>query len=650
MSHQSDLIATDIEQYLAQHERKQLLRFITCGSVDDGKSTLIGRLLYDSKMLYEDQLAQLEAESKTQGTTGGAFDPALVTDGLKAEREQGITIDVAYRYFSTARRKFIIADTPGHEQYTRNMATGASTADLAIILIDARHGVLTQTCRHSFIVSLLGIRHVVVAVNKMDLCDFSEQRFEEICNDYRSFATRLDLPDVHFIPISALNGDNLVDASQQTPWYKGSTLMNLLETVYIGSDRNLRDFRFPVQYVNRPNLNFRGFCGTIASGTIRPGDEVMILPSRQKTKVKNIVTFDGNLDEAFAPQSVTLTLNDEVDASRGDMIVRPGNVPKTADNLEAVLVWMDQSAMVPGKNYLIKHTTQTVPGSIETLRYKIDVNTLHRSPAPHLELNEIGRVQLALGAPLHFDAYRNNPGTGSLIVIDRITNSTVAAGMIIDASDNKRSDVIWERDLADTTATGSQANTGGASEVSSEERQARFGQKPLTVLFTGLTGSGKTTLARAVERRLFDAGRAVTVLDGSWVRRGLSRDLGYSAEDRSENLRRAAHLAAILNEAGMICLAAFVAPDEQVRQKVAALIGPQQFKVIHVATPVDVCRQRDQSGQYERADEGELPNFPGVTAGYEAPTAADLTIDLATLSLDDAVTQVVELIQAAAKR
>lgn len=647
MSHQSDLIATDIDQYLEQHERKELLRFITCGSVDDGKSTLIGRLLYDSKMLYEDQLAQLEAESKTQGTTGGVFDPALVTDGLRAEREQGITIDVAYRYFSTARRKFIIADTPGHEQYTRNMATGASTADLAIILIDARHGVLTQTRRHSFIVSLLGIRHVVVAVNKMDLCDFSESRFEEICGDYRSFATRLDLPDVHFIPISALSGDNLVDPSQRTPWYKGSTLMNLLETVYIGSDRNLRDFRLPVQYVNRPNLDFRGFCGTIASGTIRPGDDVMVLPSRQKTKVKQIVSYDGNLEEAFAPLAVTLTLTDEVDASRGDMIVRPGNVPKSSDSVEAILVWMDQSAMVPGKSYLIKHTTQTVPGTIDTLRYRIDVNTLHRAPAPRLELNEIGRVQLSLGAPIHFDAYRNNPGTGSFIVIDRITNSTVAAGMIIDSADGKRTEGNWDQDLADSTSGDREAGASDSTsnDVTSEQRQARFGQKPITVLFTGLTGSGKTTLAKAVERQLFDSGRAVSVLDGSWVRRGLSSDLGFSAQDRSENLRRAAHLALILNESGMICLAAFVAPDQQVREKVAALIGEQRFKVVHVATPVDVCRTRDQSGQYAKADAGELHNFPGVTAEYQTPTNADLTVDLSSTSIEDAAQKVVEMIE-----
>ncbi len=384
MSHQSDLIASDILAYLQQHEQKELLRFITCGSVDDGKSTLIGRLLYDSKMLYEDQLAQLENESKTHGTVGGKFDPALVTDGLKAEREQGITIDVAYRYFSTAKRKFIIADTPGHEQYTRNMATGASTADLAVILIDARYGVLTQTRRHSFIVSLLGIRHVVVTVNKMDLVGFDQGVFDKICADYREFASRLDLPDLHFIPISALNGDNLVDASHNMPWYRGSTLMNFLETVYIGSDRNFEDFRLPIQYVNRPDLDYRGFCGTIASGIVRRGDEIMVLPSKQRSKVKRIVTMDGDLEEAFVPQSVTLVLETEIDCSRGDMIVRPGNVPKEANQFDAMIVWMASEAMVPGRTYLFKQTTQTSQGQIDSLRYRMDVNTLHRSPPQSL--------------------------------------------------------------------------------------------------------------------------------------------------------------------------------------------------------------------------------------------------------------------------
>ena len=639
MSHQSDLIATDIDAYLKQHEQKQLLRFITCGSVDDGKSTLIGRLLYDSKMIYEDQLAQIEADSKVVGTTGGRFDPALLTDGLRAEREQGITIDVAYRYFSTAKRKFIIADTPGHEQYTRNMATGGSTADLAVILIDARHGVLTQTKRHSFIVSLLGIRHVVVAINKMDLVDFSERRFEEICDDYRSFATRLDLPDLHFIPISALDGDNVVERGERLGWYSGSTLMNFLETVYIGSDRNLRDFRMPVQYVNRPNLDFRGFCGTIASGIIRVGEEIMVLPGGQKSRVKRIVTFDGDLPEAFAPLSVTLTLEDEIDASRGDMIVRSGNLPRTGDGIDAMLVWMNPDRMVPGKTYLIKHTTQTVPGTIETLKYRVDVNSLHREPAPTLELNEIGRVRLSLSAPIHFDSYRRNRFTGAFIVIDRITNATVAAGMILDLeSVGKKS--VWEEEESRRGEEGAEP-----SAVSPEERASRFGQQPATVLFTGLTGSGKTTIAQAVERRLFDEGRAVALIDGERVRQGLSLDLGYTAEDRSENLRRSGHLAHTLNEAGLICLASLVAPSEAVREKVARLIGPERFFVVHVATPLEVCRQRDTKGQYRQADAGELPNFPGVTATYEPPESPALVLDASRQSVDEAAGLVIELLR-----
>ncbi len=639
MSHQSDLIATDIDAYLKQHERKQLLRFITCGSVDDGKSTLIGRLLYDSKMIYEDQLTQLEADSKVVGTTGGKFDPALLTDGLKAEREQGITIDVAYRYFSTAKRKFIIADTPGHEQYTRNMATGASTADLAVILIDARHGVLTQTRRHSFIVSLLGIRHVVVAVNKMDLVDFSEDRFNEICDDYRSFATRLDLPDLHFIPISALDGDNVVDRSERAPWYSGSTLMNFLETVYIGSDRNLQDFRMPVQYVNRPNLNFRGFCGTISSGIIRKGEEIMVLPSRQRSKIKEVVTFDGSLDEAFAPLSITLTLEDEIDASRGDMIVRPGNLPRSRDRIDAMLVWMDADSMVPGKTYLFKHTTQTLPGTIDTLTYRVDVNTLHRSPAPQLELNEIGRVSISLSAPIHFDAYRRNRSTGAFIVVDRITNATVAAGMILDKSGDGEHRSIWDEE---------ERVSGEASEVSAvsaDERASRFGQKSATVLLTGLTGSGKTAIGKAIERKLFDQGRAVAMIDGETLRRGLSRDLGYTAEDRSENLRRSAHLADTLNDAGLICIASFVAPSEDVRQKVGKLIGEDRFLVVHVATPIEVCRQRDTKGQYALADAGELRNFPGVTAKYEPPNQPDLVLDATDQSVDQCADDVITMLR-----
>ncbi|MDA7492734.1 sulfate adenylyltransferase subunit CysN [bacterium] len=639
MSHQSDLIATDINAYLKQHESKQLLRFITCGSVDDGKSTLIGRLLYDSKMIYEDQLSQLEAESKLVGTTGGKFDPALLTDGLKAEREQGITIDVAYRYFSTPKRKFIIADTPGHEQYTRNMATGASTADLAIILIDARHGVLTQTRRHSFIVSLLGIRHVIVAVNKMDLLDFDEERYNEICDEYRSFAMRLDLPDLHFIPISALDGDNVVDRSEKSPWYSGSTLMNFLETVYIGSDRNLQDFRMPVQYVNRPNLDFRGFCGTIASGIVRSGEEIMVLPSRQTSKVKEIVTFDGVVEEAFAPLSITLTLEDEIDASRGDMIVRPGNLPRSRDQIEAMLVWMDSESMVPGKTYLFKHTSQTQPGTIESLKYQVDVNTLHRNPAPELGLNEIGRVSISLNAPIHFDAYRRNRSTGAFIVVDRITNATVAAGMILDKSGDGSPKSVWDDEAQNDD------NKTEFSAVSAEERSARFGQKSATVLLTGLTGSGKTSIGQAVERKLFEQGRAVAMIDGEKVRGGLTRDLGYTADDRSENLRRSGHLAHILNDAGLICLASFVAPSEDVRQKVGTLIGSDRFLVVHVATSLEVCRERDTKGQYKLADEGELPNFPGVTAKYEAPANPDLVLNAAEQSIDACADAVIELLR-----
>ena len=640
MSHQSDLIASDINAYLQQHENKQLLRFITCGSVDDGKSTLIGRLLYDSKLVYEDELAKVQNDSAKQGSAGGNFDPSLFMDGLKEEREQGITIDVAYRYFSTAKRKFIIADTPGHEQYTRNMATGASAADLAILMIDARKGVLTQTKRHSFIVSLLGIRHVVVAINKMDLVDFKQERYEEICDEYRSFAQRLDLPDLNFIPISALNGDNVVDRSESMPWYSGSTLMGFLESVYIGSDRNLQDFRMPVQWVNRPDLDFRGFCGTIASGIIRPGEEIMVLPSKQKSKVKSIVTYDGDLDEAFAPLAITLTLEDEIDASRGDMIVRPGNIPKTRDAIEAMLVWMDEEAMVPGKTYLIKQTSQTVTGSIDTLKYKVDVNSLHRSPAPSLELNEIGRVSISLQAPLHYDAYLRNRTTGAFIVIDRITNATVAAGMILDKSGDGEKRSVWEDDIESSSSDPTSVST-----VKSEERAARFGQQPATVLLTGLTGSGKTVIGHAVERKLFDQGRAVAMIDGESVRRGLSRELGFSASDRSENLRRSAHLAHTLNDAGMICIASFVAPAEDVRQKVGQLIGDGRFFVVHVATPVDVCRERDKKGQYEKADAGELLNFPGVTADYEAPANPDLVVNTADQTVEECVDAVIELLR-----
>jgi len=638
MSHQSDLIATDIHAYLKQHENKELLRFLTCGSVDDGKSTLIGRLLYDSKMIYEDQLASLHRDSKVHGTTGGDFDPALLTDGLKAEREQGITIDVAYRFFSTAQRKFIIADTPGHEQYTRNMATGASTANLAIILIDARHGVLTQTKRHSFITSLLGIKHVLVAVNKMDLVGFSQDVFEKIREDYRSFSARLELPDVHFIPISALKGDNVVDPSSAMPWYEGPTMMSYLENVYIASDRNLEDLRFPVQLVNRPHLNFRGYCGTIASGIIRRGDEVLALPSRTTSRIKSIVTFDGELEEAFAPQSITLTLEDEIDVSRGDMLVRPDNIPHCEPRFDCMVVWMAEEPMEVGKPYVFKHTTKMVTGAINKLRYQVDVNTLHRRNSETLHLNEIGRCAITLSQPIAFDGYRRNRFTGAIIIIDRITNGTVGAGIILDRRTRQDRIDHWDDESISTL------DLTETSNVTPRERAHRFGQQPLTILLTGLTASGKTAIAYALERRLFDAGQACVVLAGRGMRQGISRDLGFTAEERSENLRRSVEVAKIVNDAGLICIAAFVAPSEDVRQKARDVVGKNRFLVVHVATPLDVCRQRDTEGAYAKADSGEIANFPGVSAPYDVPPQPDLSVRIDKMAIDECVDQIMSLL------
>lgn len=631
MTHQSELIASDIDAYLAQHEKKELLRFLTCGSVDDGKSTLIGRLFYDSKMIYEDQLAKLEKDSANHGTTGGEFDPALYMDSLHEEIEQGITIDVAYRYFSTEKRKFIIADTPGHVQYTRNMATGASTADLAVILIDARHGVVEQTKRHTFIVTLLGIKHVMVAVNKMDLVNFDEEVYEKIRTDYRAFANRLDIPDLHFIPISALNGDNVVERSENMRWYQGQTLLDFLNSVYIGSDRNLQDFRFPVQIVNRPNLDFRGYCGTIASGIVRKGDEIMVLPSRKTSKVKEIVTHDGNLEQAFAPMSITLTLEDEIDCSRGDMIVRPGNVPKLEQKLEANIVWMGEQPLVPGKQYLFKQTTNTASGTISTLRYQIDVNSLHRKDSPSLNLNEIGRCAISLDEPLAFDGYRRNRGCGSFIVIDRITNITVGAGMILDrqTSENRRDH--WDKDPEVKTLSSQ------TSKVSIDERQARFGQKPVTILLTGLPGAGKTTTAYAVERHLFETGRTAVVMDGQNLRLGLNRDLNFTNEGRSENLRRAAEVAKVMNGGGIICLMSMVAPNAETRLKAASVVGDQQFLVVHLDADKELCDKR-HLGDSKIDEKKEVPS------NYEPPENPDLTLDTGKLTTEECVEQIVRLL------
>jgi bifunctional enzyme CysN/CysC len=498
---------------------------------------------------------------------------------------------------------------------------------------------MTQTKRHSFIVSLLGIKHVIVAINKMDLVDFSEEVYEQIKEDYQAFSARLEMSDVHFIPITALHGDNVVNPSENMPWYQGSTLMHLLENVYIGSDRNLIDFRLPVQLVNRPHLDFRGFCGTIASGVIRKGDAITVLPSKKTTRVKSIVTYEGEMEEAYAPLSVTLTFADEVDASRGDMIVPPGNLPHVDKKFEAMIVWMNESALTPGKEYLFKHTSKVTTGSISTLRYQIDVNTLHRSPAPTLKLNAIGRCQVTLTQPICFDGYARNRMTGSFIIIDRITNATMGAGMILDRNMAERFGDHWDDRPA------SELLHHEASKVTAQERSARFGQSPATVLLTGLTGAGKSTIAYALERKLFDAGRAVTVLDGQNMRLGISKDLGFSATERSENLRRSAEVAKMLNDSGLICVAAFLAPEEAVRQRAAEVIGRERFLVVHLSAPIEVCRQRDTEGYYKLADDGSFTDVPGVSAPYEAPTKPDLILATHELSVEECVSRILKLLE-----
>jgi bifunctional enzyme CysN/CysC len=637
MSHQSDLISTDINAYLAQHERKELLRLLTCGSVDDGKSTLIGRLLYDTKMIYEDQLSAIASDSVKSGTTGNKVDLALLTDGLQAEREQGITIDVAYRYFSTAKRKFIIADTPGHEQYTRNMATGASNCELAIILIDARHGVKTQTRRHTYIATLLGIRHLIVAINKMDFpgdaknnvpgVNYSEAIFNSIKQDYLDFTRDLDTGELTFIPMSALNGDNVVNASTNMPWYQGPTLMNILENVKATASKNFDDFRFPVQYVNRPNLNFRGYCGTIASGIVRKGDLLTVLPSGKSSRVKSIVTYDEELQVAFTPMAVTITLEDEIDISRGDQLVHSDNQPASRDHITATLVWMSEESMLPGKQYDFKHASKALTGSIKTVHHKIDVNTLETLPTPSLALNEIGLCDITFDQPIHFDPYKRNRGTGAFIVIDRLTNVTVGAGMI------------------ESSSKLGHHHTENLGHVTPSERTARYGQQPTTILFTGLSGSGKSTLAHALERRLFDLGRVCSVLDGKSMRLGLSKDLGHDANGRAENLRRSAYVARHLNDSGLICCAAFVGASAEAREQALSIIGRDNTVIVHLTAPIDVCQQRDPSGLYAANAVNPTGNVPGLSFPYEAPENADLRLATDQLNIGECVEAILDLLR-----
>ncbi len=623
MAHQSALIAEDIDAYLHQHQHKSLLRFITCGSVDDGKSTLIGRLLYDSKMIFEDQMAALEADSKRVGTQGGAIDFALLVDGLAAEREQGITIDVAYRFFSTEKRKFIVADTPGHEQYTRNMVTGASTADAAVILIDARKGVLTQTRRHSYLVSLLGIRHVVLAVNKMDLVGWNPAVFDQIVADYRAFAEQIGLTVFTPIPISGLGGDNIASRSEETPWFKGPILMEWLEGVEVEDDLQSKPFRMPVQWVNRPNLDFRGFSGLIASGSIKPGDRIRALPSGRESRVARIVTLPNDLDLAVAGQSVTLTLEDEIDISRGDVIAAADAPAPVANQFEATLVWMDDEPLPPGRTYLLKLGARTVGASVTDIKHRVNVNTLEHTAAKRLELNEIGLVNLSLDQAIPFEAYADNRQMGGFILIDRLSNRTVGAGLLNFAL-RRAENVHWQH-----------------TDISKTSRAALKQQRGQVVWLTGLSGAGKSTIANLVEKRLHALGRHTYLLDGDNVRHGLNKDLGFTEEDRVENIRRVAEVAKLMVDAGLIVLTAFISPFRAERQLARDLLDDGEFIEVFVDTPLAVAEARDVKGLYKKARAGDLKNFTGIDSPYEAPETPELRIDTTAVDPVEAAEQIV---------
>ena len=624
MAHTSDLISTDIEKYLKQHEKKSLLRFITCGSVDDGKSTVIGRLLYESKMLFEDQLAAIENDSKKWGTQGGDIDFALLVDGLAAEREQGITIDVAYRFFSTDRRKFIVADTPGHEQYTRNMITGASTADVAVILIDARKGVLTQTRRHSYLVSLIGIRKVVLAINKMDLVDYSQKVFDKINEEYREFAKQIGLDDITSIPLSGLKGDNMLVASDKTPWYHGPTLMGFLETCEVDETRMQKEaFRMPVQWVNRPNLDFRGFAGVVTSGTVQPGDRLIAQPSGKESKVARIVTMGGDLPVAVAGQSITLTLEDEIDISRGDVLSKADTPAEVADQFEASLVWMTDEPMLPGRPYLMKIGTQTVTASITEPKYKINVNTMEHLAAKQLGVNEIGVVNIALDRQIAFDAYKANRDTGGFILINRMTNNTVGAGMLnfaLRRAHNLRMQQV---------------------DVDKALRSELKRQRPAVLWFTGLSGAGKSTIANLVEKKLAAMGRHTYLLDGDNVRHGLNKDLGFTEADRVENIRRVAEVARLMVDAGLIVMTAFISPFRSERAMARGQMADGEFIEIHVDTPLAVAEERDVKGLYKKARRGEIANFTGISSPYEAPEAPEIVVNTHTQTAEEAAELIV---------
>ena len=624
MAHVSELIESDINAYLESHQHKSLLRFITCGSVDDGKSTLIGRLLYESKMIFEDQLSALEADSKKVGTRGGELDFALLVDGLAAEREQGITIDVAYRFFSTDKRKFIVADTPGHEQYTRNMVTGASTADLAVILIDARKSLLTQTRRHSYIVSLLGIRKIVLAINKMDLVAYSQERFDEIERDYRAFASQLGLTDITAIPMSAVYGDNIIEHGGNMPWYSGPTLMGHLESVPLEDASQTLPFRMPVQWVNRPDLNFRGFAGRIASGTVRAGDSLKVLPSARESRVARIVSADGDLQSAIAGQCVTITLTDEVDVSRGDVLVDTQAPPQAADQFDATLIGLTEAAIFPGRSYLMKLGTKVVTATVNPVKYKVNVNTLEHLAAERLELNDIGAVELELDQPMVFEDYAKSRELGGFILIDRITNNTVAAGMLHFAL--RRSQNVHWQFLDLNKASRAQLNR----------------QRPCVVWLTGYSGAGKSTIANLVEKKLFSLGRRTYLLDGDNVRHGLNRDLGFTEQDRVENIRRVAEVAKLMVDAGLIVLVSFISPFRAERGAARALMDEGEFFEVFVDTPLATAEARDVKGLYKKARAGALKNFTGIDSPYEPPEAPEIHVDTARLSVVQAADLIID--------
>ncbi len=621
-----------VAAYLKEQEDRDLLRFITCGSVDDGKSTLIGRLLYDSRLVFEDQLAALKEESRRiNRAEGQEIDFSLLLDGLEAEREQGITIDVAYRFFATDKRRFIVADTPGHEQYTRNMATGASTADLAVLLVDARKGVVTQTRRHAFICALLGIRQLVLAVNKMDLVDFREEVFRPIAEAFRGIADALGVETVHAVPVSALLGDNVSHRSDRTPWYGGPSLMEILEEAPASEELVDHPLRFPVQWVNRPNRDFRGFAGSIASGRIRKGDEIIVLPSGRRSRVTGLVTFDGNLDEAVAGQAVTVTLEDEIDISRGDFLVHPHARAEVADQFEAHLVWMAEEPLLPGRPYLLKSAAGWANATVTRLKYAINVNTGEHAAAKTLQLNDIGVANLALDREIPFDPYRANRATGSFILVDKLTNQTVAAGMI-DFALRRAHNIHWQ-----------------ALDVTKRARAALKGQKPAVLWFTGLSGSGKSTIANLVEKRLHALGRHSYLLDGDNVRHGLNKDLGFTEADRVENIRRVAEVAKLMADAGLIVLVSFISPFRAERRMARELMEEGEFFEIYVNTPFEVCAERDPKGLYKRALAGEIRNFTGLDSPYEPPENPELEIDTTRLSPEEAAERIVALLQAAGR-